>query len=206
MKPQTPPFDPAQENLEEGYGRDDPRLDAVRADEPADDEEEQQLGTVLVALQEWLYSEEGMANVVNMLNKGSDGELFDKIPKIVVPILEKIHKENPEFESSVYFGENGAIQQAVEMVFEIAEQEEMPGSEDGDQASASLINTFRAVGEKVLEMGDEASIAEAKRIGSQQVRTNPDDGTVQDEESYREDMKETGKKAREEQSQRGLLA
>jgi len=206
MKPQTPPFDPAQENLEEGYGRDDPRLDAVRADEPADDEEEQQLGTVLVALQEWLYSEEGMANVVNMLNKGSDGELFDKIPKIVVPILEKIHKENPEFESSVYFGENGAIQQAVEMVFEIAEQEEMPGAEDGDQASASLINTFRAVGEKVLEMGDEASIAEAKRIGSQQVRTNPDDGTVQDEESYREDMKETGKKAREEQSQRGLLA
>jgi len=193
------PFDPETAGLEDNYN---PAVtNAVTADEPASKEEEDRLGAGMIAIQEYLYSESGMANVVTMLNSGQD-ELFMKIPKIVVPLLQKVHTENPDIGSPEFFGENGLIQQAVQMVFEIAEQEEMPGSDSDDQAAASLINTFRMVGEHMEESGDKISKDEAQKLGSEMVRTQPD-GEVMEEDQYRDEMhnpKNINK------SQRGLLA
>jgi hypothetical protein len=170
-------FNPA--GLEEGLPLDvSPQLQPLVADQEATELEEDIMGAATIDMMDWLYSDQGLQAVVNMLKQDSR-ELFEKVPDVVVPLLEKVRNGNPDADSATFFGENGLIQMAIDEVLGIAEQEQIPGSMDEEQKQAVVINTYRKIGE-VLEQ-DESSKEGAKELGDEMLRTK-DDGSLMSEE------------------------
>jgi hypothetical protein len=179
------------EELEEGFIPE--QVKPLVADEAASPEEEDAFAAGFFESQSALMSQEGTAAVVDMLRANSNEDLGLVVPKIVMPILQKaqpaVEREtggNPEM-SGVWFGEGGLLQTTVDSVFEIATRAELPGADDPDQYAAALIGTYKAVGEYLLEQGDEDAIQEARELASEMVLTQ-DDGTVQSPEQYQKKL------------------
>ena len=163
-------FDPSTEDLEQGF---DPALGPITPDEPATEEEERALGEATISMMEFLYSDEGLANVTNAL-KQDNRELFEKIPEIAMPMLQKVKAEHPDADATTFFGGGGLIQTVVDALLELAKQEGLPGAEDEQQAQATVINMYRLVGEFISETGDEGSLDEAQNLSMEMALTQPD--------------------------------
>jgi hypothetical protein len=151
----------------------DPQIAGMTGTEDASPEEEKQLLQATVKLRNWLYSEAGMAAVANVFNQDSR-ELFEIIPEVGKLALERVHGEMPNADPSIWFGENGLIQQTPPMLFEIAEQMGVPGTDNQDQLAAATMGLYKAVGEHILEMGDEEARKEAVRFGTETLMTGED--------------------------------
>lgn len=180
MKTQMP-FDPAEAGLEEGYA---PQLAPITADEPASEDEERTLGLATINVMEYLYSDEGMMNVLNVLKK-DDRPLYEKIPDIAMPLLEKAHAESPDADAATFFGEGGLIQQVASMLLELAEQEGVPGADDEEQQQATIINLYRKAGEYVQQSGDQDAIQQGQELGIDMALTQ-DDGTMMAMDDFKE--------------------
>ena len=163
-------------SLEQGF---DPALQHLQADEPASEEEEELAGAGLVDMMDFAFSEQGLANIVQALEQSPD-ELYTSVPQVVVPMLQRA-KEKVDAAAqgntappSVFFGEGGLITQAVDIVFDIADQIQVPGFDDPDQYAAALMGTFKTIGESILDSGDENAIRETNELAEQMALTNPD--------------------------------
>jgi len=148
----------------------DPQIDGMMGTEDASGEEEQELLKAMVDLREWMYSEAGMAAIANAFNQDRR-ELFEVISDVGKMALEKVHGKMPNVSPAVWFGENGLIQQAPAMLFEIAEQMGIPGTDDPDQLAAATMGLYKAVGEHILEMGDEEAKQEVLKYGAETLMT-----------------------------------
>jgi hypothetical protein len=154
------------------------QLQPLVGEEPASDYDEQIMGEATIAMYDWLYSDKGMQSVVNMMKQDSR-ELFEVIPDIAVPLLEKVRNEIPEAGADTFFADGGLIQQVVEELLDLAKQENLPGAHDPDQEQAVIVNLYRKIGE-ILER-DPSSKEGAAELGSEMLRTK-DDGSLMSEE------------------------
>lgn len=176
-------FDPKDVALESAVSGDiDPRLQHLVADEEVEPHEEQIMGEALIDMNEWLYSDKGLAAVVQALKAGGR-EPFESIPDVVVPMLQKVQTTNPDADAVTFFAEGGLIQEAVDRVIEIAEAEGIPGIEDEEQKQAAIINLYRMVGEHIIRTQDKEAIGEAKGLANTMARTT-DDGSLAPPESF----------------------
>ena len=161
---------------EQGAGLEDPQIQQLTGTEDASPEEEQQLGEALVTAKEFMYSEKGLAAIANVFQQ-DDRQLWQTIPEVGTMILEKVHGEMPGADGSIFFGENGLLQQMPVLLFEIAEQLGVPGYDDPDQLAAATMGLYKSVGEYLTERGDEDAMREAQRLG-QEVLLTQDDGSM----------------------------
>lgn len=165
---------PTMEQLE--VGMDDPQLMQLQATEDASPEQEQMLGEHLASVMDYLYSEKGMAAIVNAFNQ-DERPLFESVPQIASMILEKEYskmQQKGEVDSTIFFGEGGLLQQLPPLLFDIAAQIGRPGAEDPDQLSAAVIGLYKRAGEHIMESGDADAIAEAHALGAETLMTQQD--------------------------------
>jgi hypothetical protein len=163
------------DTLEEGF---DPMLNHLQADEAASPEAEKLVATGLTDMMDFAYSEEGLANIVQVIDK-PNGELWQTIPEVAIPLLQRTKNtldeeaEGGEAPPEVYFGDGGLITQVVDLLFDIAAEVQAPGFDDPDQFAAALMGTFKAVGEHIIESGDEVAIEQARSLADDMALTSP---------------------------------
>lgn len=188
-------------------GMDDPQLRAMQGTEAASPEEEQALQKALGIIAEHLYSEEGMAKVMRVIDR-EDQELYETVPQIAEAFIKKAMQEmrrgEEEIPSSIYFGEGGLLQMVPVMLFEMAEQMGRPGAEDPDQLSAAVMNMHKIAGEHILKGGEESAQREARLLGEETVLTN-DEGELEDTEVFAKKVNKSGKEDLQASIKQGLL-
>lgn len=165
----------------------DPAFAHATADEAASPEEERALGAVMDIVRSMVYSEEGMAKVANVLQQDKR-PLLQKIPDILGPILLRAKSQVEEASGepvpgSVFFGEGGAMEQSIDVMFELADQLKLPGASDPDQFSGAMMGLYKKAGEHILETGDTDSRKEAAKLAAQMALTQPD-GNMQDPDEF----------------------
>lgn len=160
----------------------DPQMQNLQGTVDAEPEEEAQLAEVMDAAMEFMYSEKGMAALANMFQQDRR-ELWQTIPDAGMMILEKVHSDFPDADPSVWFGDGGMLQQMPALLFEIAEQLEVPGYDDPDQLAAATMGLYKSVGEYLTERGDKGAQQEALRLGRETLLTQ-EDGTMMTPEKY----------------------
>lgn len=152
--------------LTDGYAA-DATFAPITDTEDASQEEETFLSAVMDYFMGYIYSDEGLSKVVQAM-KQDKRELFEKIPDIVEPILKRAKLEvegaGGEIPASVWFGEGGALQSANDLMFEIAQQSDIPGSMDKDQYAASLMQLYGKAGQAIEEEGDPNAVREAEDL------------------------------------------
>ena len=173
--------DPNLAKLEQGF---DPAMEHLTADQEPTEEEEKLLAGGIIDMGEWAFSDAGLGNILNVLNQPNGPELWEVVPKIATGMLQKARPAldkaaGGETPGAVWFGEGGMISSAVDILFDIAEQEQVPGWDDTDQYQAAVMGVYKAVGEEILNTDDKSSQLEAKSLASDMARTNPD-GSMQD--------------------------
>ncbi len=157
-------------SLTEGYAD---KLEPIAPDLEADPEEEVALGIGLHKLMSDLYGDETLPKFANVFHK-DERPLMEVIPDLLEPMLlsakstieEQTDQPAP---SSVFFAEEGLMQQGVTMLMDLAQQLGIPGSDDPDQYSAALMGIHKKAGEHILEQGDEEAVGEALEMGGQLV-------------------------------------
>lgn len=175
-------FDIDEAGLDTGFT--DPLFNQLQADTEASPQEEAALQEGLLSFMETLYDKETIVNVASILEE--EGELYDKVPRIIVPMLQKVKAEVKNAPPSIFFGENGLIQLAVPLIWEIAENERIPGYQDPDQISGAMINLYRMVGEHLDKSGDKLARSQAQDMAISMALTNPD-GSMADPDSMIEE-------------------
>jgi len=168
--------DPKLAGLEQGF---DPAMQHLVATEEPTEEEEKLLAGGIVDMGEWAFSDEGLSAILQVLNQPNGPELWQVVPQIATGMLQKARPAldkaaGGETPGAVWFGEGGMISSSVDIIFDIARQEEVHGANDDDQYSASMMGVYKAVGEEILNTGDEASKAEATSLANDIALTNPD--------------------------------
>lgn len=152
----------------------DPQLQNLSGTEEASDDEERQLALAMDKAMEWMYSEDGMAAIANMFQQDSR-ELWETIPEVGTMVLEKVHTDMPpDTDGSVWFGQGGMLQQMPSLLFEIAEQLQVPGYDDPDQLAAATIGLYKKVGEYLIERGDKEAAQQAMALGQETLLTGED--------------------------------
>lgn len=187
---QEPFFTDAANALEQGYmegqeGTVDPMISQnLMGDEAATEEEEQLLAIGSVDMQEYLFSEEGLAAVTQVLN-GAPDQLYSVIPQIAVPLLHRakntIDSSGQPAPSSVFFGDGGLLGHSVDLIFDIAAELEIPGYNDPDQYAAAIIGVYKAAGEEIIDTQDGESMLQARELGVDMALTAPDGSRLPDD-------------------------
>lgn len=158
------------DELDEEFGPDaafqemgprDPGLDNLAASEPASEEEHAMLADTMVPALDFLYGK-GLPATVEALSAGP--QLYLTASEVAFEVVKKQHIDNPNIPSTIYFGQDGAMQQTIDAVFDIAQASEVPGSKDKDQYAASVVNLWRLAGEYIADSGDEESMAQAEEL------------------------------------------
>jgi hypothetical protein len=157
---------------------DDPMIQPLVATDAASPLEERQLAKVVEGSGGWLFGD-GFSKAIQVLKgqtsapEGANRELYEPVSRVVFEVLkaqkQSLEQSGEKAESSVFFSEDGAVPLVTEMVWDLAQQLDLPGSDDRDQYAASVINVMKMAGEHVLEAGDEEAIAEATNVQSQMV-------------------------------------
>jgi hypothetical protein len=176
--------DPKLAGLEQGF---DPAMQHMVADQEPTPEEEKLLTGGIIDMGEWAFSDQGLIAILDVLNQPNGPELWQVVPTIAAGMLQKARPAldqaaGGETPGAVWFGEGGMISSAVDIIFDIAEQEQVPGYDDPDQYQASVMGVYKAVGEEILNTGDANSIAEASSLAGDVARTRPDGSMVPQEE------------------------
>jgi hypothetical protein len=173
---------------------DDPQLSLLQGSEEASPEQEQMLGEAMIGLQEFMYSEEGMAKIAQIFQQ-DERPLYQSVPDVAEMLLQKVHTDmsgDGEVDAAIFFGEGGLLQQLPPMLFEIAASLGKPGADDPDQRSAALIGTYKKAGEFILAKGDEDAVSEAARLG-QEVLMTQDDGSLATPQQFMKQNLQSGK-------------
>ena len=129
--------------------------------EDASEEEEALLAATMDSVEDIIHG--AMRDkVIQMLD--STPELFQSVSQAATMLIERVsHKmdeQQIENDGSIFFGVNGAIQQTVELLWEMAEAMGHPASQDDDQLAAAYMATLANLGEHMME--DEESAREAQ--------------------------------------------
>lgn len=138
----------------------DPEMNRIgMGTEPASPEEQKQLDSFMDAVEDLVHGD-GREDIVSLL--GSMPDLFQSVGFAAVGILDAGYNQagaqGLEIDPSIFYGENGAIQQTVEMLWEVADAVGHPASQDEEQFSAALFNTYKLVGEQMFEENDQAAM------------------------------------------------
>lgn len=172
--------------LEEDIDVDDPSFRPLQGELDASPEEEEAAARAMAHIMDFLYSEEGMASVVQVMNQDSR-QLYEIVPDIGAMLIQKAQSDliadGLEPSAEIYFAEGGLLQQVPVMLFELAEQLGKPGAEDEDQLAAATIGLYKKAGDHVLKGKDQAAIEEAVSMG-QDVVLAKEDGTREDPEKF----------------------
>jgi len=174
--------------LERGYADEtkvdpyDPAFSPVNPEEPATAEEEGDLAAMYDLFHSYLYSEEGMAKVSQVL-QNDKREIGLVVPDILAPMLLKTKldlekQKGRPVDTSVFVAEDGMFTLGTESIFDLAQQLAIPGAENKDQFAAALIGMWAKMGEHIENSNDEESIREAKKLGVDMLAAR-DDGTVE---------------------------
>ena len=73
---------------------------------------------------------------------------------LIIQSYKQAGKQGIEVDADLYFSENGIIQTTTEMVWEFADAMGLVSEEDDGQFEASLFDTFRKIGQTMLDMQD----------------------------------------------------
>ena len=173
-----PEFDDPDDDLDAEFGTsfmemgpNDPALDHLAASEEATPEEMGALADTMVPALEFLYGE-GLPQATAALKKAP--QLYLTASEMAFEVLKKQYMNNPETPSSVYFGQDGAIQQTVDAMFDIAQAGGAAGARDRDQYAAALVNTWRLAGQYIADSGDQDAMAQAEELMMNVVLTDED--------------------------------
>lgn len=133
--------------------------------EMASEEEQMMLESVMDAIEEVVHGKQS-ERVVSMLENAT--EPYEGIGMathaIVLAAYLDAKKQGVDIPSDVFLGENGAVQETVEMIWEIADAINMVDVDDDEQLSASYFNAMRLLGETMLEMDDPTAVASAQEF------------------------------------------
>ena len=152
--------------VEAGGGQDEASsLDYFVGSEEASPEEHEYLNRVMSEVVKIVHKQSRVQVMKTM--KSAEGEgLYEAVGNLSFKILEKLHRsaraEGKEIPQSVFFGENGAIQQTVEVLFEMAEAGGVKGADQQEQADAAYFQVMKLAGE--MQEGDEESVTEAQGL------------------------------------------
>lgn len=130
--------------------------------EPASEEEQAALDGVMDGIVNALHGNASQ-QIVQSLKSAPD--LVTGVSMIAAPLVQQADMElqgmGQEVPDDIWFAENGAIQQTVELVWEMAEAAGLPGSEDESQLEAAYMQTMSQIGEYLYE-NDPDSVLEAQ--------------------------------------------
>lgn len=172
--------------LEEGITVDDPSFAPLQGQVDASPEDEAALGQAMGSIMEFMYSEEGMAAVAQVINQ-DDRQLFELVPELGAMLIKKaqsdLSADGVQINPDVYFGEGGLLQTVPLMLFELAEQLGKPGADDEDQLAAATIGLYQKAGDHVLKSKNEEALHEAASLGEDVVLAQKD-GSREDREKF----------------------
>jgi hypothetical protein len=174
-------YDPEFDEAFEGH----PGFQALEADEPAGPELENELIKKVVNVREYLFNEGNYPKVLARLNVRTE-DFFEAAADTAFHIALAEHNkatgrgeiENP----AVYFCDGALLSSTVDMLFEVAQHHEIPGSQDPNQYAAAMGYAWQKAGEYIMENGDETSIAEAQEIMADVALTREDGSMVETRE------------------------
>ena len=206
MVNQNTPVD--MEELEAGADyMNDPQLSNMVANEDASPEQEQMLGEAIVGIMDFVYSEEGMASIVQIFNQ-DQRELYEQVPDIGEMILQKAYADmassGQEPDSAVFFGDGGLLQQLPPMLFEIAETIGKPGADDPQQMEAAMIGLYQKAGQYILDKDDTDAKQQAIQLGMETILTG-EDGELMEPAQIQKQMKTSAQKEVPAGVRQGLL-
>jgi hypothetical protein len=133
--------------------------------EMASEEEQMMLETVMDAIEEVIHGAQSQ-RIVSMIENAN--EPYEGIGMathaIVLAAYMDAHKKGINIPSDVFLGENGAVQETTEMIWEIADAMNAVDINDEEQLAASYFNAMRLLGETMLEMDDPTAVASAQEF------------------------------------------
>ena len=127
----------------------------------ATEEEQELLNSVMDTIEQVIHGEY-RDNIVETID--STPELWQSTSQlasmIVSRVSHKLDEQQIEHDHSVFFGQNGAIQETVELLWEVADAMGHPAAEDPDQFHGAYLATLEVLGEMMFD--DEESAKEAQ--------------------------------------------
>ena len=127
----------------------------------ASEEDQQLLEDVMDSIERAIHGE-FRDDVVNVINSSPD--LYLGVSQLASMITARashnLDEQQIPNDGAVFFGENGAIQETVELLWEVAEAVGHPQAEDEDQFHGAYLATLETLGEIMFE--DEESAREAQ--------------------------------------------
>ena len=120
--------------------------------ELASDEEHRVLSDIMDSIEMTLHG--NASNKVENLLKNSETP-FEGVAAasqlLIIQSYKQANKQGIEVSPDLYFAENGVIQTTTELVWEFADAMGLVGEGDDGQFEASLFDTFRRIGETVMD-------------------------------------------------------
>ena len=133
--------------------------------EMASEEEQALLQSVMDGIVEVIHGNQ--SDKVAELIIGS-GEPYEGISMaahaIILAAHMEAHRQGVDIPSDVFLGENGAAQETVELLWEVATSIGVVSPDDEEQLSAAYLNTIRLIGEAMLELDDPSAVASAQEF------------------------------------------
>lgn len=133
--------------------------------EMASPEEQKMLDSVMDSMEVAIHGK-GSQKVVDILEKAE--QPYQGLGRaghvLLLSSYMKANKQGLEVPPDVYFGENGAIQQTMEMLWEVGMATGKVREDDEDQFNASLFEVERLIGETILNEEDPGPAREAQEF------------------------------------------
>ena len=133
--------------------------------EMASEEEQMMLESVMDAIEEVIHGKQSQ-RIVSMIENSN--EPYEGIGMathaIVLAAYMDAKKQGIDIPSDVFLGENGAVQETTEMIWEVANAMNVVDVDDEEQLAASYFNAMRLLGETILEMDDPTAVASAQEF------------------------------------------
>lgn len=135
---------------------------SIVGSEMASPEEEQKLNSVMDAIESAIHGD-FRDTVIETID--ATPELWQSVSQVATIIVsqaaQQMDEQQIEDDGGIFFGENGAVQQTVELLWEVAEAMDHPMSQDEDQLNAAFMNTLKNLGDMMFEDEDSAREAQA---------------------------------------------
>jgi hypothetical protein len=172
----------------------DPMTHHLQGEDPANPEQEKQLAQVISGASGFVYGE-SMDKVIRNLK--AQPELYLGASQTAFEILKKekasLERGGRKADPAVFFAETGAVPLVLDMVWDVAKQVNVPGSDDPDQYAGAMINIMRLAGIQTAERGDEAEISAAEELATTMALTK-EDGTMMEDPSVAQEANEINTK------------
>lgn len=88
----------------------------------------------------------------------------DVATDVVTGVKRQLDSQRQEVDPTIFFAEDGLLHNSIDLLFELAQEAGLPGSEDEDQYGASLMWLMKNVGESIVKDNDELAVEEAENL------------------------------------------